>query len=146
VIAITPAVSEHASSRPEQQCVCTQVLIYSVRLDLAAQLIFNGRKTSRQAYCSESQTQNMSSFYRGSTLFQSASPLDGAQFPSLHGDLISFVAQARALSIDELPFLWQSTLDPVGTGASAEVRQSFVSEGLSLVFENVSSMISVKRA
>jgi hypothetical protein len=86
----------------------------------------------------------MSSFYRGSSLFQSASPLDVAEIPSLHGDLISFVAQARALDIDELPFSWQSTLDPVGTGASAEVRQSLVSEELSFAFKHIKHNLNEK--
>lgn len=76
------------------------------------------------------------SWFRLKTFSYSATPTDlSSQSPTIQTDFISFLATVQASDIDFLPIQWQTALDTVGEGGTAEIRQLYIDLQTSFAFK-----------
>jgi len=75
-----------------------------------------------------------SSLFGGNSFFTSEIRKDARQ-NRLRCDLLSFLETAQYNGVDLLAITWQSALDILGAGATAEVRQSLVNLQMSFAFK-----------
>ena len=76
------------------------------------------------------------SWSRLKTVSYSATPTGlSSQSTSILTDFISFLGTVQASGIDFLPIRWQTGLDTVGQGATAEIRQLYIDLQTSFAFK-----------
>ena len=61
-------------------------------------------------------------------------------------NFVAFLGATQALGIDFLPITWQSAMEDVGRGATAEIRQSLLSLQTSLAFKRIQPSPFSKRS
>ena len=71
------------------------------------------------------------SYTRSGEIGQSASSISDQEY-----DLLDFLGVAQSLNIDLLPSTWQPTLDAVGKGGTAEIRQALINVQTSFAFKH----------
>jgi hypothetical protein len=52
-------------------------------------------------------------------------------------DFIAFLGVAQKLRVELLPITWQATREDIGSGATSQINQAFVSEGTSFAFKRI---------
>ena len=66
---------------------------------------------------------------------QSAAPIKFSATAEVRNDLVTFLAVVQRNRLDLLPFTWSPTLDTVGRGGTAEIRQSLIRLQQSFAFK-----------